>query len=160
MYRIVLVDDEQIILDGLSIALCVVAVAAILILYRRLPAQLPQNFGSSGEVTRYGDKSVIFILLGVMVLMTGSFSAILRIPAIYRNMNVPWPIPWGRKPLLVDVCKDMIAGINLCCTLGNVYLLWATLRAHLLTWLLWLPYGASAVVIVWCLVRMRKICKS
>ena len=140
-------------------ALCVIAVAVILVLYNRLPAQLPQNFGSGGEVTRYGNKSVIFVLLGVMVLMTGSFSAILRIPAVYRNMNVPWPIPWGRKPLIASVCKDMICGINLCCTLGNVYLVCGTLRERLLPWLLWLPYAASVAVIVWCLVRMRKICK-
>ncbi len=150
---------RQIVLDGLSIALCVLTIAAVLILYPRLPDRIAQNFNAAGEVTHYGNKSVIFILLGVTVLMTGSFSAILRIPAVYRNMNVPWPIPWGRKPLLVSVCKDMICGINLCCTLGNLYLLFATLRAHLLSWLLWLPYGASAVVIVWCLMRMRKICK-
>ena len=151
---------RQIILDGLAIALCVLTVAAVLILYRSLPDRIPQNFGSDGTVTRYGGKSLIFVLLGVLVLMTGSFSAILRIPAVYRNLNVPWPIPWGKKPLLVSVCRDMICGINLCCTLGNVYLICATLRERLFQWLLWLPYAASAVVVVWCLMRMRKICKS
>ena len=153
-------NRRQIILDCVCIALCVIALAAVCVLYKSLPDRIAQNFNSKGEVTRYGSKSVIFLLLGVTVLMTGSFSAILRIPAVYRNMNVPWPVPWGRKPLLVSVCKDMICGINLCCTLGNVYLLYATLREHLLQWLLWLPYGLSAVVIVWCLVRMRRICKS
>lgn len=151
---------RQIILDCICIALCFLTIAVTVILYPRLPERIAQNFNGAGEVTRYGDKSVLFVLLGVLVLMTGSFSAILRIPAVYRNMNVPWTIPWGREPLLVSVCKDMICGINLCCTLGNVYLLYATLRERLLSWLLWLPYGASIVVIVWCLVRMRKICKS
>ena len=153
-------NTRQIILDGLSILLCVLCVAVVLVLYSRLPEQIAQNFNGRGEVTRYGNKSVLFVLLGVLVLMTGSFSAILRIPAVYRNMNVPWPIPWGRKPQLVSVCKDMISGINLCCTLGNVYLLYATLRVRLLPWVIWLPYGGAAAVIVWCLVRMRKICKS
>ena len=150
---------RQIILDGLSILLCVAAVAAVCVLYSRLPDRIAQNFNAKGEVTRYGDKSVVFLLLGVTVLMTGSFSAILRIPAVYRNMNVPWTIPWGKEPLIVSVCKDMICGINLCCTLGNVYLVCATLRERLLQWLLWLPYAASVAVIVLCLVRMRKICK-
>ena len=150
---------RQIILDCICIALCFLTIAVTVILYPRLPERIAQNFNAAGEVTRYGSKSLLFVLLGVLVLMTGSFSAILRIPAVYRNMNVPWTIPWGREPLLVSVCKDMICGINLCCTLGNVYLLYATLRERLLSWLLWLPYGASIVVIVWCLVRMRKICK-
>ena len=150
---------RQIILDGMAIALCVLTIAVVLILWQRLPERIAQNFNSAGEVTRYGGKSVLFVLLGVLVLMTGSFSLILRIPAVYRNMNVPWPIPWGKKPLVVSVCKDMIAGINLCVTVGNVYLLYATLRERLLSWLLWLPYVTSAAVIVWCIVRMRKICK-
>ncbi len=151
---------RQIILDGISILLCVAVVAAVCILYSRLPEQIAQNFNAKGEVTRYGSRSVIFVLLGATVLMTASFSAILRIPAVYRNMNVPWTIPWGRKPQIVSVCKDMICGTNLCVTLGNVYLLYATLRERLLSWLLWLPYVVVTAVIVWCLVRMRKICKS
>ncbi len=153
-------NTRQIILDSICIALCVLTLAAVLLLWQRLPDRIALHFDARGAVNSYEGKSSIFLLLGVLVLMTGSFSVILRIPAVYRNMNVPWPIPWGSKPLIVSVCRDMICGINLCCTLGNVYLIYACLRGKLLMWLMWLPYAAVTVVIVWCLIRMRKICKN
>ena len=75
---------RQIVMDCICIALCVLTVAAVLILYKRLPDQLPQNFNASGEVTRYGNKSVIFLLLGVLVLIESSdiMFAIDSVPAV------------------------------------------------------------------------------
>ena len=151
---------RQIVMDCIAIALCLLTLLTVLLLWQRLPEKIPMNFNFSGEVTRYSGKSGIFLVLGVLVLMTGSFSALLRIPGIYRHMNIPWPIPWGKKPELVSLTKDLLCGTNLCCTLGNVYLVYACLRGRLLQWLLWLPYGAVLVFLVWYLVRVRKICKS
>ncbi len=152
-------NTRQIVLDSVCIALCVLTVAAVLILYPRLPEKIAQNFDGAGNITRYSGKSLIFLLLGVMVFMTGSFSLIVRIPGVYRNMNMPWPIPWGKKPLLVSLTKDFICGTNLCCTAANVYLVYASLRGKLVMWLLWLPYVAVTVLLVLYLVRARKICK-
>ena len=150
---------RQIILDCICIALCFLTIAVTVILYPRLPERIAQNFNAAGEVTRYGSKSVLFVLLGVLVLMTGTFSALLRIPALYRHINVPWTVPWGREGLVVSATKDFLCVTNLCCTLGNVYLLSACLRGKLVQWLLWLPYAAVAAALVWYLVKLRKICK-
>ena len=60
---------RQIILDCICIALCFLTIAVTVILYPRLPERIAQNFNAAGEVTRYGSKSVLFVLLGVMVLM-------------------------------------------------------------------------------------------
>ena len=150
---------RQAVLDGISIALCLLTIAAVLILWPRLPEQIAQNFDGAGNVTRYGGKGVLFALLGVMVFMTGSFSALVRIPAVFRNMNSPWPIPWARMPLAVSATKDFLCLTNLLCTLPNVYLVYASVRAALRSWLLWLPYGLLAAVLVWYFLRMRKICK-
>ena len=150
---------RQIVLDALSIALCVFTLAAVLILYRRLPERIPMNFSFSGEVTGYGSRRSIFILLGVMVFMTGTFSALLRIPGLYRHINVPWPIPWGREGLLVNLTKDFLCITNLCCTLGNAYLVCACIRGKLSNLLLWLPYVGVAAALVWFLLKARKICK-
>lgn len=150
---------RQIVMDCICIALCVLTLAAVLLLYRSLPEKIPINFDFSGVVTRYSGKSSIFLLLGILVLMTGSFSALVRIPAVYRRMNMPWPIPWGREGLLISLTKDFICVTNLCCTVGNVYLVYACLRGRLLQWLLWLPYVGVAAALVWFLVKARKICK-
>ena len=150
---------RHIILDSLCIALCVLTLAAVLLLWQRLPEQIVTNFNFSGEPGVYGGKSRIFVLIGVMFFLTGSFSAILRIPGVYRHMNMPWPIPWGREPQLISLTKDFLCITNLCLTLGNAYLVWASISGKLSNLLLWLPYGAMFAGLIWYLLRARKICK-
>ena len=153
-------NTRQIVMDSIAIALCVLTVAAVLILWHRLPEQIVTNFDFSGEVGTYSHKSRIFVLLGTMVLMTAMFSVLLRIPALYRHINMPWTIPWGREGQVVSLTKDFLCITNLCITIGNVYLVVASVKGRLLNWLLWLPYGVMFAAMIWFLVRARKICKS
>jgi len=150
---------RQRILDGTSIALCLITVAAVLIAYGRLPDRIPMHFSGSGAVTGYGGKANLFVLLGVAVLMTGTFSACVRIPRLYRNVNLPWTVPWGRMPLIVTACRDMMAAMNLCCTAGNVYLICVCMFTGLPLWPVWLPYAAVTAVLIWFLARCRAICR-
>ena len=150
---------RQIVLDSICIALCVLCVAAVLLLYRSLPERIVTNFSFSGEPGRYSEKSGIFVLLGIMVLLTGMFSAFVRIPALFRHINLPWTVPWGREGLIVSLTKDFLCVTNLCITAGNAYLVYACIRGKLSVWLLWLPYAVMFAAIIWYLVRVRKICK-
>ena len=150
---------RQIILDSICIALCVLTLAAVLLLWQRLPERIVTNFSFSGEAGAYSGKSRIFVLIGIMFFMTGTFSALLRIPGFYRRMNMPWPIPWGREPQLVSLTKDFLCITNLCITLDNAYLVYASIRGQLSNLLLWLPYGVMLAALIWYLLRARKICK-
>ena len=67
-------NTRQIVMDSIAIALCVLTVAAVLILWQRLPERIVTNFDFSGEVGTYSHKSRIFVLLGTMVLLTAMFS--------------------------------------------------------------------------------------
>lgn len=151
---------RQIVLDALSIALCVATVAAVLLLWKRLPEQIVKNFDAFGAPRSFGGKSSIFLLLGIMVLLTGMLCAFVRIPALFRRINLPWTIPWGREGLIVDLTKDFLCVTNLCITLSNAYLVVASIRGKLLSWLLWLPYGVMFAAMIWFFVRARKVCKS
>ncbi len=151
---------RQIIMDCVCIALCVLTIAVVLALWQRLPEKIVMNFSASGEVGSYREKSSIFILLGIMVFMTGSFSALIRIPAVFRHVNMPWPIPWGREGLIASLTKDFLCVTNLCITVDNVYLVYACIKGKLNGWLVWLPYIVMAAAMVLYLVRARKICKS
>lgn len=152
-------NTRQIVMDCVCIALCVLTLAAVLILWRRLPDRIVTNFDFSGEHGSYGAKSRIFVLIGIMFLLTGMFSALLRIPAVYRHINMPWTIPWGREPQIVCLTKDFLCVTNLCITVDNVYLTYACIRGKLIVWLMWLPYIVMFAATVWYLVRARKICK-
>ena len=152
-------NTRQIVMDCVCIALCVLTLAAVLILWRRLPDRIVTNFDFSGEHGSYGAKSRIFVLIGIMFLLTGMFSALLRIPAVYRHINMPWTIPWGREPQIVCLTKDFLCVTNLCVTVDNAYLVYASIRGALSSWLVWLPYIVMFAATVWYLVRARKICK-
>ena len=153
-------NTRQIVMDCVCIALCVLTLAAVLILWQRLPDRIVTNFDFSGEHGSYGAKSRIFVLIGIMFLLTGMFSALLRIPAVYRHINMPWTIPWGREPQIVCLTKDFLCVTNLCITVDNAYLVYASIRGALSSWLVWLPYVIMTAALVWYLAKARRICKS
>ena len=150
---------KQRILDTICIAMCVAALTYLLIVYAGLPDQIPTNYDFNGEVASYGKKSSLFFIVGIMFLMTATFSVILRLKAFYRHMNLPWTVPWGKMPLVVSETKDMLCWCNLCVTIGNAYLLYGSLTGNLSALLVWAPYLALTGVLIWYLLRLRRICK-
>ena len=149
---------RQTILDGLCILLCIASLICVFALYGDLPERIPMNYGFHGEITGYGSKASIFILLGVMYLMTATFSVLLRVKAFYRHMNIPWPVPWGKQPEVVSVTKEFMCWSNLCLTVGNAYLLYGCINGALNTLLVWVPYIALLALLIWYLLRLRQIC--
>ena len=150
---------KQRILDGLCILLCIAALICILAQYAKLPERIPMNYGFNGEITGYGSKVSIFGLLGVMYLMTATFSVLIRIKAFYRHMNIPWPVPRGKHPQIEIVTKDFMCWCNLCLTAANAYLLYGCIGGTLILPLVFVPYFALMPLLIWYLLRLRSICK-
>ena len=150
---------KQRILDSFCLLLCAGAVVYVIAVYPMLPSKIPTNFAANGEITGYSSKTSLFILLGVMLFMTASFSVMLRLRALYRNMNLPWTVSKEKLPRVISVTKDLLCWSNLCVTAGNATLLYACASGTLYTDVLWLPYVILVVVVVWFLWRIRKICK-
>lgn len=76
---------KQRVLEALSILLCIAALIYLLAEYPGLPERIPTNFSA------YGRKSSIFILFGLLVLMSGTFLLPVRLKALDRHVNIPWP---------------------------------------------------------------------
>ena len=68
--------------------------------------------------------------------------------------------PVDSEVTVVDLTKDFLCVTNLCITLSNAYLVVASIRGKLLSWLLWLPYGVMFAAMIWFFVRARKVCMS
>lgn len=150
---------KQCILDGFCILLCAAALVCILILYPSLPKQIPTHFNANGEINGTGAKSSVFFLLALMYAMTAMFSVLARLKSLYRNINLPWPIPRGKEPEIIAATKDFLCISNLCVTVDNAYLIFACISEKLNNLILWAPYVLLAVEMVRFLLRVRRICK-
>lgn len=150
---------KQRILDGLCILLCLAMVIYDLISYVNLPERIPLNYNLSGEVTGYGKKYAIFIMLGIVLVVTASLCAMLRIPGFYKMINVPWPVPWGREPALISATKDFVCWSNLGMTATFAYLNYCIAVQRKPGIFIWVPMAALLVLTVLFILKLRRICK-
>ena len=150
---------KQRILDGLCILLCLGMVVYDIICYVNLPEVIPLNYNFSGEATGYGKKYTIFIVLGIVLVVTASLCVMLRIPGFYKTMNIPWPVPWGREPLLVSATKDFLCWCNLGMTATFAYLNFCVAGQLKPGIFIWIPLAALLVMTVLFILKLRRICK-
>lgn len=150
---------KQRILDGLCILLCLGMIVYDIVCYVNLPKVIPTNYNLSNEATGYGNKTTIFIVLGIGLIVTASLCAILRIPGFYKTINVPWPVPWGREPLLISATKDYLCWFNLCMTSTFAYLNFCIAGQLKPGILVWIPTAALLVLMVLFILKLRRICK-
>ena len=150
---------KQRILDGLCILLCLGMVIYDIICYVNLPEVIPLNYNLSGEVTGYGNKYAIFIVLGIDLIVTASLCVMLRIPGLYKTMNIPWTVPWGREALLVSATKDFVCWCNLGLTATLAYLDYCIAGQQRPGVFIWIPTAALLVLMVLFILRLRRICK-
>lgn len=150
---------KQRILDGLCILLCLGMVIYDIISYVNLPEIIPLNYNFSGEATGYGKKYTIFIVLGIVLIVTASLCVMLRIPGFYKMINVPWPVPWGREPLLIIATKDFLCWCNLCMTAIFAYLNFCIASQRKPGIFVWISTAALLVLTVLFILKLRRISK-
>lgn len=150
---------KQRILDGLCILLCLAMVIYDIISYVNLPEVIPLSYNLSGVATGYGKKYAIFIVLGIVLVVTASLCVMLRIPGFYKTINVPWPVPWGREPLLISATKDFLCWCNLDMTVTFAYLNFCIASQQRPGILVWIPTAALLVLTVLFILKLRRICK-
>lgn len=150
---------KQRILDSLCILLCLAMVIYDIITYVNLPENIPLNYNFSGEATGYGKKYTIFIVLGIVLIVTASLCVMLRIPGLYKTINIPWTVPWGREPLLISATKDFLCWSNLGTTTTFAYLNFCIASQRKPGIFIWIPLAALLVMTVLFILRLRHICK-
>lgn len=150
---------KQRILDGLCILLCLAMAIYDIISYVNLPEMIPTNYNLTGEVTGYGKKYTIFIVLGIVFVVTASLCVMLRIPWVYKAMNIPWPVPWGREALLVSATKDFLCWCNLCMNATFAYLNVCIAGQHKPGIFIWVPLVVLLILTVLFILRLRRISK-
>jgi len=107
--------------DLLNAALLAFTTFTIVSRYPGLPRRIPVHFGISGAPDRWGDKSEIFILVGLMWGMTILFYAVtLGMPRLARNpryLNIPnkqefLKLPPERQAVFFGFLQEFMAGVT------------------------------------------------
>ncbi len=105
--------------------------------YAGLPARIPVHFGIDGAPDRYGDKSEIFVIVGVMWGLTLLFYAVsLSMPRLARNpqfLNIPHKeaflkLPPERQAVFFDLLREFMTGMTAAINLVFFLISGATLR--------------------------------
>ena len=105
--------------------------------YAGLPARIPVHFGFDGTPDRWGAKSEIFILVGVMWGITALFYALsLAMPRISRNpqyLNIPnkqqfLKLPPERQAIFFGMLQDFMTAMTVAFNLIFLLVIRATLR--------------------------------
>ncbi len=137
--------------------------------YAGLPDRIPVHFGLNGAPDRWGAKSEIFIVVGVMWGLTILFYAVsLSMPRLARNpqfLNIPnkeafLKLPPERQAIFFELLREFMTGMTVACNLLFFLISGATLRVieHKASGVPFKDVGAGlAVLVVMTLVYLPRI---
>lgn len=76
-------------LNGLGVLSFLVTILYIIFTWNAIPNQIPGHYNAAGEVTRWGGREELFILLAIGVLLWIGMTVLERFPHVYnyRNLN-------------------------------------------------------------------------
>lgn len=86
-------------------SMTVFTVAATLVRFHRLPYRVPTHFDMMGQPDGWGERSFVFLMAGVMVLVCALISVANRAPL--RWVNLPFKVKEGREDAVLSAVRDM-----------------------------------------------------
>ena len=152
---------RQRILDGLSILICLGVVIYIIIVYKKLPQQVPSHYDAIGNVTGYQGKSMLIVLAFLMVfVITLPMSVLVRIRKLYTVINTPWPIPKGQEVRVAELTKDFLCLTNLLMTMMFSWIMLCSVHGWKPGIFVWLPVFFLTAALAAFLIKTKKACKA
>ncbi len=145
-------------ITGMILVVAIVIITALK--YHGLPEQIPTHFNASGQPDDYSNKSMIWFLAGITVVMFTGLSVLNRFPYIF---NFPVNItPENAERLYRHATRSMRL-INLLTTIMFFYLTWQSIAvatgkaAGLGMWFLPITVIAITMVTIYMVIRMYQL---
>ncbi len=95
----------QTFMEKLAWYLTVFTIGATLVRFHALPYRVPTHFDITGQPDAYGERSMVFLLLGAMILVCVLTSIANRAPL--RWVNLPFEVREGREEAVLTAVRDM-----------------------------------------------------
>lgn len=112
-------------------------IAYILLLWRRLPESIPQNYNASGEITAYGGRGILLtmpifgLVMDLVLALVGLFP---------KSWNVGTRVTVFNRVRVYRLTRDLMADLRLSCAVmfSGFAIYQATLPEHFSN-LVWIP---------------------
>ena len=150
----------QMVLEALSILICLDTVIYVAVMYQHLPQQIPSHYDAYGNITGYQGKSMLVVLVLIMVfVITLPMSILVRVRKLYTVMSTPWPIPKGQEARVAAYAKDFLCITNLLITTMFAWIMLCIINGWKPGVLVWLPILLMMAASVVFLVKTKRACK-
>lgn len=117
-------SSYQAMVEILSLALIIATLVYILVSYSALPDRIAGHFNTSGEITDYTGKGVIWLLFGIEALMYAMMTTFALIPKQVENPNMPWDMDERYKENIAAETVSLLGETKLMCLALFSYMCW------------------------------------
>ena len=145
--------------DSLSIAMAAGTLIYAAVRYHALPDRIASHFDNAGNITDYQGKSMLFMLGFILLLMTGVLCLLARIPGLYKTINSPWTIPFGREGAAAVLVKNCVCECNAAMTFILAYCLVGSIAGKLYVLPVWIATALTGVSVAVMILRFYRLCK-
>lgn len=105
-------------LIGISLVFAIATAVFVMLNFDKLPDKIPTNYDFSGNVTGYGSKNNIFVIIAMSFLMPVITTVCLFFPQLW---NMP-SVRAENLPRAMAITQKMIEGVTLLVTVLMAYL--------------------------------------
>lgn len=146
----------QKVLEAISLVLVVVTIVTTVVLFTKLPDQVPKHFDINGRVDEWAGKGSVFATLAIDVAVYALFVVILFIPKALKP-NTLKPLDMRFWPQIQQETISILAECTLLCILLFGYIqVFVLVQKPMITWPVWIICG---LMLVSCLIRTKRLSK-
>lgn len=153
-------EPVDLLVEIAALIMVVTLVSLTSLKYAGLPHQIPSHFNGSGQPDDYSDKSMIWFLVGVAVVIYIGLSILNRFPFIF---NFPVNITPENAERMYRHATRCIRMMNLLLVIMFFYLTWQSIEvatgksAGLGLWFMPVTIGAILIVTIYMVIRMYRL---
>lgn len=146
----------QKIIEAISLVLVVATIVTTLVLFTKLPDQVPKHFDINGHVDAWAGKASVFTTLAIDVAMYAVFVIIMFFPKALKP-NTLKPLDMRFWPQIQQETISILVECTLLCVLLFGYIqLFILMQSPMIVWPVWIICG---LMVVSSIIRMKRLSK-
>ena len=133
-------------MEILSLLSVLATVALPVLLWSRVPLQVPTHYDFFGQPDTWGTRNMIWVVVGVAIFEYALLTIVARYPRLH---NYPWAVTAGNREVLYAWSRRLLSTLKLQLQLSFLYMVLCMMRARPLgAWFLPLVLGILALTLV------------
>ena len=146
----------QIVMNVLAAAVQLGIVLWLVIAWHGIPAEIPTNYNAAGEITRYGGRGMLWVVVIIGIVMDLGMWGAEQLPESAYSTGVRMTA--GNSAYVLACVHDLMAEMRLTMSLlfGTISGISIARPAHFPGWLVWTVLALPAVPIVRYAVRASR----